>query len=139
MTVSLRPYHKGLTLEAPRTETVRQQEKALRILAEADGSWYDDPSKTLKKEGWKFYRSGSEAKVYVKDGESDVIKTINASQYDFDPGFLLERIALHNTLSPEFPLTLQGFGTDGGNFVAIVKQPRIDETEKLRSMMEKGA
>ncbi len=124
----------SLSLFSTDTQEIRRKTDALQKVARSIGAWYDHAEERLAADGWKYLNKGSEAKVYEKDGASVVTKLIDASQYEFDPEFLLQRILLHNAISPAFPLVLKAIGKNGaGDFVAVVEQPRIDKDYRRHS------
>ena len=98
------------------------QERIIENWAKATGIWHNNLD-TIK--GKVLFAQGGEAKVFAKDGDRNVTKILS-TEYFITPQFALDRITLHNTLFPEAPLEIKGFGRDSqGNFQFLVEQPFI--------------
>jgi len=77
-----------------------------QLLQPSSPIWFDNLDNAVQ--GKKQIGEGGEAKVFY-DGSGTVTKLIT-TEYFITPQFALDRITLHNTLFPEAPLTLRGFG-----------------------------
>ena len=94
--------------------------------AEKDGCWEDYAEGSLRRKGLSFAISGSEAHVFIDDGDR-VFKTVDLSHYQTLEK-TLDRISLHNAVFPETAMRVEGFGMrddaeDASGFVIIVSQP----------------
>ena len=129
----------------PQTEYERDaregklQEAALEAWAKAADLWlndYEDPKgnkasdlESLLNSQWNYLDQGSEAEVYEYE-EDTVLKSINLSHNNDNPGKLLDSIALFNSVFPNTAMTVVGFGRDSlGHFRVIVTQPYIVGSE----------
>ena len=98
--------------------------------SERDGSWSDYPEGDLRKQGYnnRPEDDGSEARVFSRQGDPTLVKTIDFSHYsDFE--LMLDRITIHNAAFPEMAMKVEGFGirddaTDNSGFVVIISQPK---------------
>ena len=117
----------------------REQERRLEAWAKAADLWLNDyedadgnKANTLEdllNSQWDYLNIGSEAEVYRYDDKT-VIKSINLSHANDNPGKLLDRIAMFNILFPGTAMEVVGFGRDAnGHFRVIVTQPFIEATE----------
>ncbi|MBO4589574.1 MAG: hypothetical protein J5698_01195 [Bacteroidaceae bacterium] len=117
----------------------KEQERLIESWAKSQDLWlndYEDPDgnkadslEDLMASQWIFLDRGSEATVYIYD-ENTVIKTMNLSHYDNNLFRAMDRIVLHNTLSPNTALEVVGFGRDSlGHFQIIALQPFIQGQE----------
>lgn len=127
--------------------------------AERDGSWSDTPEGDIARQGYENDpdADGSEARVFKKEGDKRLIKTIDCSHFlkhnedgSFQPAFELQidRINIHNATFPHAALRVEGLGVrddsdDNTGFVVVVSQPVIDgETptreEIINAMYERG-
>ena len=98
------------------------QERIVEAWAKAKGIWHDNLD-TI--EGKEQIGKGGEAKVFANDGDINVTKILS-TEYFVTPQFALDRITLHNTLFPEAPLKVLGFGRNSkGEFQFLVEQPFI--------------
>ena len=98
------------------------QERIIENWAKATGIWHNNLD-TIKEK--VLFAQGGEAKVFAKDGDRNVTKILS-TEYFITPQLALDRITLHNTLFPEAPLEVKGFGRDSqGNFQFLVEQPFI--------------
>ena len=98
------------------------QEGIIESWAKAKDIWHD---KLDTIEGKEQIGKGGEAKVYANDGDTKVTKILS-TEYFITPQFALDRITLHNTLFPEAPLKVLGFGRNSkGEFQFLVEQPFI--------------
>lgn len=120
-------------------EEGRRQESVIESWAKANELWlndYEDPDgnkanslEDLMESQWEYFDSGSESVVYTYD-DATLIKTINLSHYDNNVLRVLDKIALHNTLSPNTALEVVGFGRDTlGHFQIVILQPYIQGEE----------
>ena len=120
-------------------EEGRHQESIIESWAKANDLWlndYEDADgnrantlEDLMQSQWNYLDRGSEAIAYMFDN-STVIKSINLSHYDNNLQRTLDKIALHNTLSPSTALEVVGFGRDAlGHFQIIALQPYIQGEE----------
>lgn len=116
--------------------------------AKANNLWFNDytdpdgnKAKTLEdlfNSQWPFYDLGSEAANYRYD-ENTLIKTINLSHYNDNPGLLLDRIALFNELFPGVGLDVVGFGRDSlGHFKVIALQRFVEGQELTDDELDKA-
>ncbi len=132
---------------ARREREGKEQEKILETWAKANDLWindYEDPEgkkanslEELLESQWPLVGIGSESHVYYYD-ENTVLKTINLSHYDNNLQRTLDKIALHNSLSPETSLEVMGFGRDSlGHFQIIVLQPKIQGQELTNEEFER--
>ena len=104
-----------------------EQEKKLVAWAKAAGVWAENPSDVTKGMKHLVDMDGGEAQIYVKDNKT-IRKLINTG-YFVTPQFMVDRIVLHNMLSPNAVLTLAGFTEDtDGNLLFVVDQPFIEGT-----------
>jgi len=108
-----------------------------QLLQPSSSVWFDNLDNAVQ--GKKQIGEGGEAKVFY-DGNGTVTKLIT-TEYFITPQFALDRITLHNTLFPEAPLTLKGFGRNkDGQFVFVVDQPFIEGTtptmQEIQEFME---
>lgn len=93
---------------------------------------------SFKKMGATYLASGSEADVYLSRDKNFVYKAITPDTlYDGDMRLMLDRIALHNYVSPDAPLKIIGFGMHKGALNVIVKQPYF-EAGSLDTLTQKG-
>lgn len=93
---------------------------------------------SMAKMGAKYLASGSEADVWLAKDRKCVYKAITPDTlYDGDMRLMLDRIALHNYVSPEAPLKIIGFGRHKGALNVIVKQPYF-EAGSLDTLTQKG-
>lgn len=117
----------------------REQERLLEAWAKAADLWlndYEDAKgnkattlEDLLNSQWDYLNIGSEAEVYRYDDKT-VIKSINLSHSNDNPGKLLDRIAMFNVLFPSTAMEVVGFGRDSqGHFRVIITQPFIEATE----------
>ena len=124
----------------------REQEKLLEAWAKAADLWLNDyedaegnKANTLEdllNSQWQYLNIGSEAEVYEYDANT-VLKSINLSHANDNPGKLLDRIAMFNTLFPGTAMEVVGFGRDShGHFRVIVTQPYIEGTELTDADLE---
>ena len=98
--------------------------------SERDGSWSDYPEGDLRKQHYnnRPEDDGSEARVFSRQGDPTLVKTIDFSHYsDFE--LMLDRITIHNAAFPEMAMKVEGFGirddaTDNSGFVVIISQPK---------------
>lgn len=133
---------KGKTLTDKFANTQVSQARALADIINASNTdilWFDNLESIIV--GKKEIASGGEAKVFY-NGNGTVTKLIT-TEYFITPQFALDRITLHNTLFPEAPLTLRGFGRNGnGEFVFVCDQPFIEGTtpsmQEIQNFMEKA-
>jgi hypothetical protein len=120
-------------------EEGKQQESIIESWAKVNDLWindYQDPDgnranslEDLMESQWDYFDRGSEAIAYMFD-DSTVIKAINLSHYDNNLMRALDKIALHNTLSPNTALEVVGFGRDAlGHFQIVALQPYIQGEE----------
>ena len=117
------------------------QEKALVACAKAAGVWYEDASIPVKGMEHKKNLDGGEAMIYAKDAHT--YRKLISNDYFITPQLMLDRIVIHNALSPA-KLTLQGFTQDNeGNLLFIVDQPIVegitptkDEINDLASLLK---
>ena len=103
------------------------EQELLGSWAERDGCWKDFADGFLQKNGARFLSSGSEARVYLKNGY--VYKTIDWNHYG-TMAKVLDRISIHNAFFPETKMEVLGFGMrddaeDNRGFCVIVKQPFV--------------
>lgn len=139
------PPEQGLLLESGYT---REQEIIGRW-AERDGCWDDTPHASFEKSGYRHADDldGSEAMVWFDDAREYVYKTIDQVRYPNIERFL-DRVAIHNALFPECPMTVIGFGMrdyadDNSGFCALIRQPFVKgscptEEQIALSMHERG-
>lgn len=124
----------------------REQERKLEAWAKAADLWlndYEDANgnkantlEDLLNSQWKYWNQGSEAEVYMYD-DGVLLKSINLSHTNDNPGKLLDKIALFNTLFPSTAMEVVGFGRDSlGHFRVIVTQPFIEGTELTDADLE---
>ena len=117
----------------------REQERVLEAWAKAADLWlndYEDANgnkantlEDLLNSQWEYWNHGSEAEVFKYDDKT-VLKSINLSHNNDNPGKLLDSIAMFNTLFPTTRMEVVGFGRDSlGHFRVIVTQPHIKGTE----------
>ena len=110
----------------------REQERLIEAWAKANDLWlndYVDPDgnkaatlEDLLQSQWIYWNHGSEAEVYIYDSET-VLKSINLSHVNDNPGNFLDRIALFNNYFPATALEIVGFGRDSlGHFRTIALQ-----------------
>ena len=117
--------------------------------AERDGSWSDTPEGDLRKQGYDNNprHDGSEARVFSRQGDPLLYKTIDFGHYsDFE--LMLDRIAIHNAVFPEMAMNVEGFGLrddtpDDPNlfsqgFVVIISQPKAVGTTPTQQEIEDG-
>lgn len=120
-------------------EEGREQERRIESWAKANDLWlndYEDAEgnkaatlEDLLNSQWDYLNIGSEAEVYRYDGNT-VLKSINLSHANDNPGKLLDRIALFNILFPSTAMEVVGFGRDSqGHFRVIATQPYIEGNE----------
>ena len=120
-------------------EEGREQERLIESWAKANDLWLNDyedaegnKANTLEEllnSQWNYLNIGSEAEVYEYD-DTTVLKSINLSHANDNPGKLLDRIALFNILFPSTAMEVVGFGRDSqGHFRVIVTQPYIEGDE----------
>lgn len=124
----------------------REQERLLEAWAKAADLWLNDyedaegnKANTLEDllhSQWQYLNIGSEAEVYEYD-DNTVLKSINLSHSNDNPGKLLDRIAMFNVLFPGTAMEVVGFGRDSqGHFRVIVTQPHINGTELTEEDLE---
>lgn len=99
-----------------------RQEALIREYALKDKCWFGNAPAYLGKR-FKKLAEGGEAQVFF-DGNV-VYKFINNVYFpDFETS--LDRIALHNVLSPKVPLTVLGYGVNtDGEYGIVVRQPFV--------------
>lgn len=115
------------------------QERIVESWAKAAGIWHDNLDTIA---GKKQIAEGGEANVFYNDGDTDVTKILS-TEYFITPQFALDRITLHNTLFPEAPLKITGFGrSSDGEFKFIVEQPFIQgehtSKEEIQQFIERA-
>lgn len=115
------------------------QERIVESWAKAAGIWHDNLDTIT---GKKQIAEEGEAKVFYNDGDTHVTKILS-TEYFITPQFALDRITLHNTLFPEAPLKITGFGrSSDGEFKFIVKQPFIQgehaSKEEIQQFIERA-
>lgn len=112
------------------TSRVRQEE-LLEESAKERGLWVEES--TIVEE-WEFIDKGEEAKIYKSDKEGKINKVLYYNTLDdtTPSKAIMERIALHNYMSPETSYTLIGYtkNTEQG-FGFIMEQNFIDKGEDL--------
>lgn len=111
------------------------QERALKAWAKATDLWFEDASEPVKGMEHKKDLDGGEAKIYVKDAHT--YRKLIHNDYFITPQLMLDRIAIHNALSPA-KLILQGFTQDkNGNVVFVVDQKIVRGTAPTDADVEK--
>ena len=117
----------------------REQERRIEAWAKANDLWLNDYEDAegnkantlddLLRSQWEYINIGSEAEVFhYEDGV--VLKSINLSHANDNPGILLDRLAMFNMLFPSTAMEVVGFGRDAqGHFRVIVTQPFIAGSE----------
>ena len=115
------------------------QERIVESWAKASGLWHDNIDAI---EGKEQISEGGEAKVFYNSGDTNVTKILSI-EYFITPQFALDRITLHNTLFPEAPLKIVGFGRNSdGEFKFIVEQPFIQgeyaTREEIQQFIERA-
>ncbi len=102
------------------------QERALKAWAKATGLWFEDASESVKGMEHKDNFDGGEAEIYVKDAHT--YRKLIHNDYFITPQLMLDRIAIHNSISPA-QLILQGFTQDkNGNLLFVVDQKIVRGT-----------
>ena len=98
--------------------------------AKRNRCWWGDIQGAVDKLGAKKVKSGSEATVWLLKGGRHVVKSITPETlYDGDMRLMLDRIAIHNFVSPDAPLKVVGFGMFKGGLNVVVSQPYFREGE----------
>ena len=124
----------------------REQERLIEAWAKANDLWLNDYAgpdgkkaptlEDLLRSQWVYWNQGSEAEVYIYD-EPTVLKSINLSHVNDNPGNFLDRIALFNNYYPETALEIVGFGRDSlGHFRIIAFQSFIAGNELTDAELE---
>ena len=112
--------------------------------AERDGSWDDYPESTLEKKGYKHIadEDGSESRIFT-DKKDKVFKTMAGTHYS-NMSLFLDKITIHNSIFPELPYHIKGFGLRDDatpysvkdDFVLIVDQPFVEGRRPTRKEVE---
>lgn len=111
-------------------ERSKQINSEIEQYAKRQGVWVSDFEKAMKTKGATFLGKGSEADVYLSKSKRVVFKAITPDTlYDGDMRLLLERIAIHNYISPDTAMKIIGFGMHKGGLNVIVNQPYFKEGE----------
>ena len=98
--------------------------------AKKQKAWTSSVEGSMKKMGATPFKSGSEADVWKSKSGRTVFKAITPeTYYDGDMRLLLDRIAIHNYVSPDAPLRVIGFGMHKGSMNVVVSQPFFAEGE----------
>jgi hypothetical protein len=110
----------------------------IKLYAKSQGRWMEDIDKVMTKNGAKRYGSGSEATVWLSKTGKTVFKAITPDTlYDGDMRLLLDRVAIHNYISPDAPLRVVGFGNFEGGMNIVVAQPFF-KSGALKTLTQKG-
>ena len=110
----------------------------IKLYAKSQGRWIEDIDKVMIKNGAKRYNSGSEATVWLSKTGKVVFKAITPdTYYDGDMRLLLDRVAIHNYISPDSPLRVIGFGNFKGGINIVVAQPFFKDGT-LKNLTQKG-
>ena len=108
----------------------REINSEIQQYAKRQKCWSSDIQGWIDRIGAKEVGSGSEATVWLSKNQRHVIKAITPETlYDGDMRLLLERIAIHNFVSPDAPLRVMGFGMFKGGMNVIASQPYFKEGE----------
>ncbi len=101
------------------------QEKAVQQWAESKGVWIPEAEQWLVENYGAMMAQGAEAKVFGRNGDSQVIKARTSIYATLERA--LEAIALHNALFPETIMRVVGFTRDAdGLFRVLLTQPYIE-------------
>lgn len=118
----------------------REINEEIKLYAKSQNRWYENIEATMKKGDAKYLDSGSEATVWrSKGGKGNVVfKAITPETlYDGDMRLLLDRVAIHNYISPDAPLKVLGFGNYKGSMNILVSQPFFPEGT-AKTLTQKG-
>lgn len=110
----------------------------IKLYAKSQGRWIEDIDKVMINNGAKRYNSGSEATVWLSKTGKVVFKAITPdTYYDGDMRLLLDRVAIHNYISPDAPIRVIGFGNFKGGINIVVAQPFFKDGT-LKTLTQKG-
>lgn len=116
----------------------REINEEIKLYAKGQGRWMEDIDKVMTKNGAKRYDNGSEATVWLSKTGKAVFKAITPDTlYDGDMRLMLDRVAIHNYISPDAPLRVIGFGNFEGGMNIVVAQPFFKKGA-LKTLTQKG-
>lgn len=116
----------------------REINEEIKLYAKGQGRWMEDIDKVMTKNGAKRYDNGSEATVWLSKTGKAVFKAITPDTlYDGDMRLLLDRVAIHNYISPDAPLRVIGFGNFEGGMNIVVAQPFFKKGA-MKTLTQKG-
>lgn len=116
----------------------REINEEIKLYAKGQGRWIEDIDKVMTKNGAKRYDNGSEATVWLSKTGKAVFKAITPDTlYDGDMRLLLDRVAIHNYISPDAPLRVIGFGNYKGGMNIVVAQPFFKKGA-MKTLTQKG-